>query len=181
MRPARLAAGLALLALSLAPVAHAQAPVPSLRPSGVYASIGGAVGVHRTTCPVCDTGGLFGGSGSLLVGAALSPNLVLAGEGTIGWFKERYVEDAYLQAGPTLLYYPAARRLWLKAGVGFTAIIIGSSDGGAVPGAAFSLGAGYDLPLGGALAVSPSITARYSTGQDAQTITLLAGVGVTVP
>jgi hypothetical protein len=170
---------LGVLALGARPLA-AQTADGAPRPHGVYANLGGAVGVHHTSCRVCEIGGIVGTVGTLTVGAALSPGLVLAGEGSGGYFHELYVEDAYFQAGPALIYYPSARGLWLKGGVGFTIIIMGEDDGGAVPGAAASASVGWDLPLGRAFAVTPSLTVRYAGGHDVHTTAVLAGVGVAV-
>ncbi|HEU4697665.1 MAG TPA: hypothetical protein VFS40_00640 [Gemmatimonadales bacterium] len=175
---------LALIAFGLLAATGVRAAAQTttdVRPRGFYASLTGAAGIHRTTCRVCEIGTIVGSAGALTVGGALSPSLVLAGEVAAGYFHKRYVEDAFFQAGPALVYYPSAtQRFWLKAGAGFTVLIMGENDGGAVPGAAFTTGAGYDLPLAGALAASPSVGFRYATGKDVHTAALLAGVGVTL-
>lgn len=174
---------LAVIALALLAASGARAAAQTatgVRPHGFYASLTGAAGIHRTTCRVCEIGTIVGPTGTLTVGGALSPSLVLAGEASAGYFHKRYVEDAFFQAGPTLIYYPSAtQRLWLKGGAGFTVLVLGEDDGGAVPGAALTTSAGVDLPLLGALAVSPSVTFRYAKGKEVHTAALLAGVGVT--
>jgi hypothetical protein len=65
--------------------------------------------------------------------------------------------------GVALYYYPAAKGLFLKGGLGRASAHIGGVGLESVSGSALGamLGAGYDLPIGGKVAVTPFATFRF--------------------
>lgn len=141
---------------------------------GFHFSIGGGVGAAGLTCEGCDFDAserLNGFSGALRLGGAVTPNLVIAAEGT-GWIKnEAPIERRIAAASVVALLYPSATSgFFLKAGVGYMRAVIEDDFGWvAADGIAPQLGLGFDLPVGGVW-VTPYVTALRSTNSSLEVL-----------
>jgi hypothetical protein len=170
--PLLAAAALLLLAatLDVTPLQAQEEAIDRPARQGFWASVGVGAGDSRINCRQCGPDrapgdpwyGGRGGSGYLAAGAALRPNLLIGGEFNL-W--SRRLEARGTDATLGLLsfvtqYYPLPNspvgNLYGKAGLGAGLSVLSGGDGKIEGGGwGVQLGAGYDIFLGGRLALSP--------------------------
>lgn len=128
--------------------------------AGQWLGIGVAPGWGRFTCEICEASRGAAISGYFRVGGTINSKF-LVGLETDGWM--RSVDDVkhfMLGVAAELFFYPNPRkRLYYKAGVGI--LFYQADDGpGQVTTQAFgpNLGAGYDIPVSGALSLTPFVS-----------------------
>ncbi len=165
----------ALSSVPLAGPAAAQATggrAPDAR-QGFHFSVGLGTASVSATCSACDVNffqdRINGFSGRLQLGAAVTPQLVIAGE-FLGWIKNDQTLHRRIAAlSVVLLGYPSPTAgFFLKAGFGALRAI-GENDLLAVRSDALmsSFGLGYDIPVGGRVKLTPYAT--YIRTFDTQT------------
>lgn len=163
----RVICGLVAIALS-AGILGAQKPKTSssTKPgvatnrTGQWLGIGLAPGWGRFTCEICEASRGAAISGYFRVGGTINPKF-LVGLETDGWMRSvDEVSHFMLGVAAELFFYPNPRkRLYYKAGVGI--LFYQADDGpGQVTTQAFgpNLGAGYDIPVNGALSLTPFVS-----------------------
>jgi hypothetical protein len=103
-----------------------------------------------------------GGAGSLRIGYAVSPQLVVGFDGN-GWTNETDgVEQTFSMGGVGMTWYPQQGGLWLKAIVGagraeFRTRFLGADLEVADTGAALAVGTGYEWRLTRSFALGPAM------------------------
>lgn len=147
---------------------------PAVR-SGFHFSIGAGGGAAGITCEGCEfnaDNALNGFSGVVRIGGAVSPHVVLGLEG-MGWIRnDAPVERRIASASVTLLLYPSASAgFFLKGGVGYMrAVIENDAAWIASDGIAPQVGIGFDIPLGGGLALTPYVNGLISTNTSSEVL-----------
>ena len=135
-------------------------PSAATNRAGQWLGIGLAPGWSRFSCEICETNRGAAISGYFRVGGTINPKFLVGVEAD-GWM--RGVEDVshfMLGAAAVLFFYPTPRKgLYYKAGVGILFYQAGD-DEGQVTTQAFgpNLGAGYDIPVSGALSLTPFVS-----------------------
>lgn len=103
-----------------------------------------------------------GGAGSIRIGYAVSPQVVLGFDGN-GWTRDSDgVRQTFSVGGVGATWYPQENGFWLKAiaGVGraeFRTNIFGVDVEASDTGGAFALGTGYEWRLARSFAVGPAL------------------------
>ncbi len=169
LRPSlvRTLVGVTVLAASSVTLQAQGAIEPSHR-SPFHFSIGAGQGAVGVTCDGCDfdlSNRVNGFSGVMRIGGAVSNHLVLAAEG-MGWIKnEAPIQRRIAAASVVALLYPSASAgFFVKAGLGYMRGVF-ENDGGYVAsnGIAPQAGLGFDIPVGGGVALTPYVNALLST------------------
>lgn len=119
-------------------------PLEAQERKGLFVGLGLGWG----TCNGCETGRASGSgfSGNFRIGAAIRQSVLLGVE-SAGWFGG---SDAFGTLTGSIYVYPT-KGLYLRGGLGFAAEF--SSD--FQNGFGYSFGAGYDIPIAGATALTP--------------------------
>ena len=163
----RVICGLVAIALSAGnlgaqkPKASSSAkPNAATNRTGQWLGIGLAPGWGRFTCEICEASRGAAISGYLRVGGTINSKFLVGLEGD-GWMRNvDSVSHFMLGVAAELFFYPNPRkRLYYKAGVGI--LFYQADDGpGQVTTQAFgpNLGAGYDIPVNGALSLTPFVS-----------------------
>lgn len=140
---------------------------------GFFLSIGAGSGSAGVECPDCngiDLGErLTGIAGYLRLGGTVSPGLQVGIEGT-GWIKNSDgLERRIATAGIVFVLYPSATGgFWLKGTAGGVRSVIENDLASLVgEGLMFGGGAGFDIPIGGRVALTPYVSYFASTGTGA--------------
>lgn len=103
-----------------------------------------------------------GGAGSLRIGYAVSPQVVVGFDGN-GWTKdENGVSTTFSMGGLGVTWYPQEGGAWLKAIVGagrasFRTNVLGTDVEVSDNGGAFALGGGYEWRLARSFAMGPAL------------------------
>lgn len=167
MRVLSVLVAIALSAGSLGAQTKASAPAKPATKSraasnraGQWLGIGLAPGWGRFTCEICESSRGAAISGYFRVGGTINPKFLVGLEAD-GWMRSvEEVNHFMLGVAAELFFYPNARkRLYYKAGVGI--LFYQADDGpGQVTTQAFgpNLGAGYDIPVSGALSLTPFVS-----------------------
>ena len=170
----RLVIAVLLAILTAIDVADAQgAPRPQTR-QGFTAAVGLGYGSAALSCDGCANDRESGVGVRLLLGGALKPNLILAGE-IEGWSKE-------LEGGTVTLawvsfvaqWYPAAARgVFVKGGVGLSGASLEARNGLAsskleTAGPGLVVGAGYDIRVGKNFSLTPFADFLFAARADAK-------------
>jgi hypothetical protein len=146
---------LALICLLAAAPLASQQPAP--RRGGQWLGIGVGSGFGRVSCPICQANRKGSISGYVKAGGTLNRRTLLGMEAD-GWMRSDDGADELMVAlAGSVYWYPNARkRLFYKAGIG---VMHYKTDDGPnrLTSTAFGpqLGAGYDVPIGPAVSVTP--------------------------
>jgi hypothetical protein len=163
LRALAVVVALSLLGVSVAPAQHAQTR------KGFWVGFGFGYGTYGISCDGCSGLGREGSySGYLKMGGTISPHLLLGGE-TNGWTKsEAGASITAANASFAAYYYPKpSNGLFLRGGLGFSTT--SASNGGSSnsnTGAGATIGAGYDLRVGGNTSITPVLNYMYGKPQD---------------
>jgi hypothetical protein len=175
-------AGVVLALLAAATVTPAVAQHAQTR-QGFFFSGGLGWGSFGLGCDGCvDLGRTGGASGYLKAGGTLSPNVLLGVE-TNGWYKSE--DGASITLGNLVAaayFYPMVESgLFLKGGVGLSTL---SADTGfesnSDTGLGFTLGAGYDLRIGGNTSLTPVLNYFRGNFDGGNGNVFQMGLGITV-
>jgi hypothetical protein len=167
MRHSLLPAALTLALVAVPAVGRAQeeAARPPVQHQGFW--IGFGLGGGTNFADYAD-GSRAGLGGYLRLGGTVSRKLLLGGE-IIGWGRDRD-GTTFSESGITAvaLFFPAGPGLFLKGGAGFAGWSASASAGSSTTtqtagGFAATLGAGYDLQIGGNLFLTPNVDFLYHT------------------
>jgi hypothetical protein len=146
---------LALVCLLAAPPLASQKPAP--RRGGQWLGIGVGSGFGRVSCPICQANRKGSISGYVKAGGTLNRRTLLGMEAN-GWMRSDDGADELMVAlAGSAYWYPNSRkRLFYKAGIG---VMHYKTDDGPnrLTSTAFGpqLGAGYDVPIGPSVSVTP--------------------------
>jgi hypothetical protein len=135
--------------------------------------------------------GKAGGMGYLKLGGTISPNFLLGVE-LQGWTAQYYGQGYDRDLGNLMAigqWYPSARDgFWFRGGVGFARDHLryyGGPPAGTLittrNGTAYSVGLGYDLPVGRRVSLTPTLDflgQRYETHTER---VFSIGLGITIP
>lgn len=135
--------------------------------------------------------GKGGGMGYLKLGGTVSPSLLLGGEVQV-WGTTYYTSPQYDRALGSLLgiaqVYPAPETgFWLKGGLGMAFSNYHSYDAfGTITnqdqtGRAWSLGIGFDAPIGRRVSITPSLDFVGQDYDDHRERMVNFGIGITLP
>ena len=108
------------------------------------------------TCDGCEMDRESGISGSFRIGGAVNDKL-LVGVESEGWYKS--IDGTAVSFGTltaSAYFYPTAKGLYLRGGIGLAVLAV--DDGyfsNSDTGFGYSLGAGYDFPVGSKTALTP--------------------------
>jgi hypothetical protein len=190
MSLSRIAAAGLLAALALSQPARAQEPVLK----GPWLGAGLGTASAAVNCDICSGDRNGGLSGYLAGGFSFSPSL-RAGAELSGWRDETAgVAQRLVLYGASLYWVPTPTASWyLKGGIGLLNYRASTDDEDEDPltasTGALQLGAGYDLPAGSRVRVSPfanlivstsgNLTSGNSIVTDASFSLMQIGVGVT--
>jgi hypothetical protein len=163
MRPASFA--LAVLFLGLPGLVRAQGLQPVTEHRGFWAGFGLGGGSNLADFA---EGARAGVGGYLRMGGTISPKFLLGGEVSV-WGRD-IGGSTFTESGLTAIamFYPAARGLFLKGGLGFAGWSISDVAGSTTTtttagGLAAAVGAGYDLRIGSNLYLTPNVDFMYHT------------------
>jgi hypothetical protein len=163
------------------------------RRSGFW--FGAGVGAGAETFDARDglgwSDGKGGGTGYLKLGGTVTPSLLLGAEAQV-WAASYYTNPNYDRALGSLQgiaqFYPAPQSgFWLKGGLGWaldnlrtytTSGVIIDRD---LHGTAWSLGLGYDVPVGRSVSITPSLDLLGEDFRTHRERVLSFGIGITLP
>jgi hypothetical protein len=148
------------------------------RRQGFWASVGAAYGSANITCDDCQDGPRVGSfSPSIRLGGTISEHVRL-GIMADAWTHSSAGQSEWLgNFGGLVLYYPQERRgLFLEGGAGWS-FYWGqvTPDDVSGMGSGFSIGIGYDHPIGHQLSVTPRFHYQYG---NVGTINYSGGLGL---
>jgi hypothetical protein len=168
-------AGAAIFALLL--VSREAAAQRTLERSGFFIGVGLGYGSLDLTCDGCDFDRQSGLSGYLRVGGAITDRVLLGVESN-GWYKsdEGVGVTASTVTGTVYLYPSSEADFFVRGGAGLATL--DSEDINADTSFGWSVGLGYDIPIGRTAALTPY--ANWFTGHfdGGGTNTLQVGLGV---
>lgn len=177
-----------LLLLTITPVLSAQEDArPPIVHSGLWLSggLGGGTTENDEGGPTSDEDS--GPAGYFRMGGSVSQHILLGGE-VIGMSFDRDGTDvSFANATFTLVYDPALPGgFFAKGGIGFASVMTSLDIGGGTfttddEGFGVTLGAGYDIRIGGNLYLTPNIDfllQSYGDDRDASMVLLTLGLGM---
>jgi hypothetical protein len=149
----------------------------TLERSGFFIGLGLGYGSLDLTCDGCDFDRQSGLSGYLRLGGAVSDRVLLGVESN-GWYKS---EDgvgvtAGTLTGSVYVYPSSEADLFVRGGVGIASL--DSEDINADTGFGWSVGLGYDIPIGRKTALTPYANWFVGHFDGGGTNTLQVGLGV---
>jgi hypothetical protein len=175
----RLVRALAVLAC-LCAVAR---PAPAQEREGILFGVGFGYGSLGFSCDGCGDERDGSYSGNIRVGYALSPRFLVGVEGQ-GFYKDE--PGGYLTANTvtgSVYYYPLERTpLFVRGGIGLGLISIGVDGVGTETetGFGWSLGVGYDIPVGPTYALTPYFNYFMGDFEDGNFNVFQFGLGLSV-
>ena len=146
---------------------------------GFWFGVGGGYGSAGIRCDDCDDSGREGSGAFYLKGGwTVNPNVLVGGEFNF-WSKETQLDPEFKAAinmynfsGTVTLYPKADAGFFVKGGAGVAVIDADISGLGSSmtidlgTGFGFIVGAGYDIPLGRRVAITPAVNYWYGAPGD---------------
>lgn len=182
----RMLAAVACLLVAAGVPVRAQGPVSPdsiPRPRGFWMAVGAGVGGLGCDCRTDGGGREVGLVTTLALGGVVNDRLVSGGEGTY-WVRSYDGHTlTYLAFDAFVLFYPQPPYgFFLKGGAGFRGFWTDLEHfrGTDRLGVGLSIGLGYDIPLGSALAVTPYLSASRANLRDTAARVVAAGMRLTL-
>jgi hypothetical protein len=162
--------------------AHAQTPAATpveqtFERSGFFIGLGLGYGSLDITCDGCEVDREGGLSGYFKLGGAVSSQVLLGVESN-GWYKSEEGTSITFGTltGSVYLYPSPAANFYLRGGAGLATFAVEDFD--TETGFGWSVGLGYDIPIGRKSALTPFANLSFGHINDATVNVLQAGLGI---
>lgn len=154
------AAALLAASLLLPPALHAQEASPRF-----WGGLGVGTGSARVSCAICENDRVAGTTASAAVGVGIGRRVRVGVEGNAWMDQDEDFQTLLWSATLTGYLYPRGTEgFWTKGGLGLMRYRAETDRDDVEAGAlGVIIGAGYDLPLGGAFTVGPFVTLATSS------------------
>jgi hypothetical protein len=165
-----------VLGLVLATGSQAEAQ-RTLERSGFFIGLGLGYGSLDITCDGCEVDREGGLSGYLKLGGAISDQVLLGVESN-GWYKsEEGVGITFGTLTGSVYVYPSATaNFYLRGGAGLATFHVEDFD--TETGFGWSVGLGYDIPIGTKTGLTPFANLSFGHINDATVNVLQLGLGI---